>query len=466
MQASSDLPEFSITDNQTNNLLAQDDVHNFHNSTNTRRNLSVGDWDPGHLNYRDWCDCGTAGNLHIRPKNARHLYRILSASDRLQYVTWCQDVKEVEWRCDGMDDWESAHYGSGQKVWPIIFTHEDKVAAHGMCTPWQCHWTTCSGWICLKCSNNDSGRIRFYSDLTTVSESEIERRTRDIFCPRDNYETGVMSGGHGGSCTCPNGHVYYVADNYDNCGSLACIGGDSGTCNNYDGPWSYNKVTCDTSRRRRLDDSIEPIHLLGEKSAESQAGEESREESSEESREESRGKEEAEEKINKLIQDQDTILSKFKTDMHIDQLFDRDGINRLDAEFATEHMSSAGTFSLKWAKYRFDGGETEKEKQLICKMIDQWKNVDLQQELDKMEEDTSISANLQAYMEIYMGRFLRDQKSSQKFGDSEEYDDSNDGLGIPPQCVGLKHIIECAFATSFQESLDDIISSCSKVRRT
>ena len=32
-------------------------------------------------------------------------------------------------------------------------------------------------------------------------------------------------GGHGGTCTCPDGSVYQVGDNYDNCGSLACEGG-------------------------------------------------------------------------------------------------------------------------------------------------------------------------------------------------------------------------------------------------
>jgi len=33
-------------------------------------------------------------------------------------------------------------------------------------------------------------------------------------------------GGWGGRCLCPNsGKVYYVGDNLDRCGSLACVGG-------------------------------------------------------------------------------------------------------------------------------------------------------------------------------------------------------------------------------------------------
>merc|ERR1719499_1451179 len=50
----------------------------------------------------------------------------------------------------------------------------------------------------------------------------------------------------GGSCTCPDGSVYQVGDNHDACGSLACIGGVSGSCNRRSGIWSRRKVTCAT----------------------------------------------------------------------------------------------------------------------------------------------------------------------------------------------------------------------------
>merc|ERR1711933_11485 len=61
-----------------------------------------------------------------------------------------------------------------------------------------------------------------------------------------NVVTENASGvGHwGGSCTCPDGSVYQVGDNVDHCGSLACVGGKSGTCNKKHGPWSRRKVTC------------------------------------------------------------------------------------------------------------------------------------------------------------------------------------------------------------------------------
>jgi len=51
-------------------------------------------------------------------------------------------------------------------------------------------------------------------------------------------------GGWGGSCTCPDGSVYQVGDNYDHCGTLACIGGVSGECHRIHGDWSYQRVTC------------------------------------------------------------------------------------------------------------------------------------------------------------------------------------------------------------------------------
>jgi len=51
-------------------------------------------------------------------------------------------------------------------------------------------------------------------------------------------------GGHGGSCKCPSGETFQVGDNYDYCGSLACDGGESDTCNSEDGPWSGRKVVC------------------------------------------------------------------------------------------------------------------------------------------------------------------------------------------------------------------------------
>ena len=52
--------------------------------------------------------------------------------------------------------------------------------------------------------------------------------------------------GWGGSCTCPDGTVYGSAAIDDECGSLACFGGVSGTCEKRTGPWSDQQVHCST----------------------------------------------------------------------------------------------------------------------------------------------------------------------------------------------------------------------------
>lgn len=63
-----------------------------------------------------------------------------------------------------------------------------------------------------------------------------------------NPEGKSMAGGWGGQCTCPDGQVYWVGDNYNACGSLACSGGKSGTCHKTGGKWTGNKVTCGTAQ--------------------------------------------------------------------------------------------------------------------------------------------------------------------------------------------------------------------------
>lgn len=49
----------------------------------------------------------------------------------------------------------------------------------------------------------------------------------------------------GGTCTCPDGHSYQVGDHSDYCGTLACIGGVSGHCNEWDSAaWAGRRVIC------------------------------------------------------------------------------------------------------------------------------------------------------------------------------------------------------------------------------
>ena len=58
-------------------------------------------------------------------------------------------------------------------------------------------------------------------------------------------------GGHGGTCTCPNGEVYRVGDWSNNCGSLACIGGVQGdTCGSDNDGGRNVMVICATTNVR------------------------------------------------------------------------------------------------------------------------------------------------------------------------------------------------------------------------
>jgi len=59
-----------------------------------------------------------------------------------------------------------------------------------------------------------------------------------------NWVMGTPIGVWGGSCTCPDGRVYQVADEGNMCGSVACVGGVQGHCNEGEGEWSFRKVIC------------------------------------------------------------------------------------------------------------------------------------------------------------------------------------------------------------------------------
>jgi ELWxxDGT repeat protein len=78
--------------------------------------------------------------------------------------------------------------------------------------------------------------------LRAMSATNIEMVDEPLKNEVTENAEGV--GDHGGTCTCPNGEVYQVGDNHDNCASLACVNGQSGTCNAEQGEWSRRKVVC------------------------------------------------------------------------------------------------------------------------------------------------------------------------------------------------------------------------------
>merc|ERR1712139_721782 len=94
----------------------------------------------------------------------------------------------------------------------------------------------------LACVNGKSGRCHRHHGKWS---------RRKVTCgslPKSNEqvkntveENAHRVGGWGGKCTCPNGEIYYVGDNYNSCGSLACVNGKSGRCHRHHGKWSRRK---------------------------------------------------------------------------------------------------------------------------------------------------------------------------------------------------------------------------------
>jgi hypothetical protein len=64
--------------------------------------------------------------------------------------------------------------------------------------------------------------------------------------PRCTYDVDQGAGYWGGSCTCPDGNRYWVGDENNGCGSLACHGGGvPGECNAWsDNKWANQRVNC------------------------------------------------------------------------------------------------------------------------------------------------------------------------------------------------------------------------------
>ena len=81
----------------------------------------------------------------------------------------------------------------------------------------------------------------FFRTNYTPTFQEVLDSNRSVNIKEENV-AGV--GGHGGTCTCPDGAVYQVGDNYNSCNSLACIGGVWGTCSSNNPGGGHVRVTC------------------------------------------------------------------------------------------------------------------------------------------------------------------------------------------------------------------------------
>ena len=84
----------------------------------------------------------------------------------------------------------------------------------------------------LGMSNND-----LTNDLTNDNNNSKE-------ITKNKYFKADGVGTWSGTCKCPDGNIYDVGDNGDNCGSLACINGISDGCSQSNTKGAGMKVIC------------------------------------------------------------------------------------------------------------------------------------------------------------------------------------------------------------------------------
>ena len=88
----------------------------------------------------------------------------------------------------------------------------------------------------------------FISDFKMQKWDNSSSTPPDTTCNNVRVHVGGFEvGGWGGTCTCPDGSVYLVGDNYDACKSLACIDGTPGTCSQNNLGGEGYRVICDTT---------------------------------------------------------------------------------------------------------------------------------------------------------------------------------------------------------------------------
>ena len=132
-------------------------------------------------------------------------------------------------------------FGQANEQCPAAFM------AHFPCKPGAPDFMQCNSQHHEQCQNDNMMRTTFLCPQLPERKHNNRLVVNHVL---DGQENGV--GLWGGTCTCPDGAVYLVGDNGDLCGSLACVNGVAGKCNEwFSYEWAYRKVVCATA-----DDSL------------------------------------------------------------------------------------------------------------------------------------------------------------------------------------------------------------------
>merc|ERR1719436_868660 len=142
----------------------------------------------------------------------------------LEYDVWVRDDK-----IPSENNYEKVHQGpGGVGAWGGTCTCPD-----GQTYPVGDNWDNCGS---LACVGGTPSACSMVSDpvragmKVTCAQASTQPDPQPLAPAEDVYEKAANVGGWGGLCTCPNGQTYNVGDNYDACGSLACVGGTPGEC--------------------------------------------------------------------------------------------------------------------------------------------------------------------------------------------------------------------------------------------
>jgi hypothetical protein len=210
--------------------------------------------DPCDMLYCQWGRPGTCQKENNNPKwkgkgvtCGRPKGSVPSGQCRCPNGTWywigvkigmaCNSHNDVKYACDGGNMPGNCHIGPhrpgvGKKV-----TCGEKYGWGGKCT---CPNGTVfySG---VKKGQNCAQGASFGCQNGTVSDCKEETGVwtgTKIVC-------GYQHGTWGGDCKCPDGAIYKVGDNGDDCATLQCDGGEMLNCSkSVDAQWKHKKVTC------------------------------------------------------------------------------------------------------------------------------------------------------------------------------------------------------------------------------
>ena len=85
--------------------------------------------------------------------------------------------------------------------------------------------------------------LSLQANAQNSANSDLQTIDQDL-AKNDQYFKNKKTGVFGGQYRCPSGKVYNVADNNDECKSLAGKGGVILNCNKEKGKWSHQEVVC------------------------------------------------------------------------------------------------------------------------------------------------------------------------------------------------------------------------------